>query len=71
MDTLKYYDSLIATGEPDEKARAHVAALQGATTEMVTKDYLRRELMQIKLLGWAMFVVIVSPSLQQFLELFK
>ena len=78
MNNLKYYKQLIAAGYTDEQAQASVDALEGAMGDLITKDYLHNELTGIrtqlthmKLLGWAMFVVIVSPSLQQFLELFK
>ncbi len=71
MDTLKYYKHLIANGETDEKAQAHVDALSGTLDNLVTKDYLHKELLHMKVLGWAMFIAVVVPSFRQFFEVVK
>ena len=47
MDKLKYYKSLVAGGQTDEQAQAHVDALDGAMYDIVTKDYLDNELVKL------------------------
>ena len=76
MDTLKYYENLVAAGSDKEQAKAHVYALHGSMNNLVTKDYLDKEVESIKkeighvrILGWAMFVVVIAPSLKTLLGL--
>lgn len=51
MNTLKYYDSLIAAGNTEAQARAHIAATESALGDLVTKDDLKNaiEMLNVKI----------------------
>ncbi len=74
MDTLKYYEKLVAAGSSDLQAKAHVYSIHDSLDELVTRDHLHKELDGIKkeishvrILGWALFVAVVVPSLKTML----
>jgi hypothetical protein len=49
MNTLKYYDALIAAGNNENQARAHIAALEDSLGDLVTKDYFHNELEKLNI----------------------
>lgn len=48
IDTLKYYEELIKSGQTEAEARAHVYTLHVALNDLVTKEDLKTEIQNLE-----------------------